>query len=234
MKSTELPHKEPPAIPPFLQEFPIDPTTTLAYIQTEISSIYSAAKTSSNDNDQALHINHDRYIEIYNAVYNFCKESKSRPPANNVEILYRWLASEIRSFCKSTRGNALGLDSDDEMDPVSARKMLTTYMACHRTFTKLTSLVRGLVRFWDRHWMRREWSEKKIPVASVEDLHRAIWKEEILDIDAKNSLSKKGLEKLVDAVAVLRGSEDGMSNHDLTLVKDVSKSLSVLDLTLES
>jgi len=81
--------------------------------------------------------------------------------------------------------------------------------------------------------MRREWSEKKIAVASVEDLHRAIWKEEILDSDTKNSLSKKGLEKLANAVAVLRESEGGISDYDLALVKDVSKSLSVLELTLE-
>jgi hypothetical protein len=39
---------------------------------------------------------------------------------------------------------------------------------------------------------------------------------------------------LVDAVAVLRGAEGGMTDYDLALVKDVVKSLSVLDLTLES
>jgi hypothetical protein len=32
----------------------------------------------------------------------------------------------------------------------------------------------------------------------------------------------------------LRETEGGMSDYDLTLVKDVVKSLSVLDLTLES
>jgi N-acetyl-beta-hexosaminidase len=82
--------------------------------------------------------------------------------------------------------------------------------------------------------MRRESAEKKIPVASIVDLHRVVWKEEILDIDAKNLLSKKGLEQVVDAVAVLKETEGGMSDYDLTLVKDVSKSLTVLDLTLES
>jgi hypothetical protein len=234
MKPTELPFKEPPAVPPFLQGVPIDPTTTLAYIQTEISSIYSAANTSNNDDDQALHINHDRYIEIYTAVHNFCKDPKSRPPAKNLEVLYRWLASEIRSYCKHIRGNALGLNNDHEMDVAVARKMLTTYMVCHCRFTKLSSLVRNLLGFWDRHWMRREFAEKRIPVASIIDLHKAVWKEEILEVDAKSSLSKEGLEKLADAVAILKETERGMSDYDLALVKDVSKSLTVLDLTVES
>jgi hypothetical protein len=234
MKPTQLVFKEDQAIPPFLQNNPIDPTTTLAYIQTEISSIYSAANTSNNDIDQALHIDHDRYIEIYTAVYNFCKDSKSQPPAKNVEVLYRWLASEIRSYCKHIRGNALCIDCDAGMDVIAARKTLTRYMTCQRRFTKLSSLVRNLLGFWDRHWMRREFAEKKIPVASVVDLHKAVWKEEILDIDAKNSSSKKGLEQVTDAVAVLKETEGGMSDYDLALVKDVSKSLSVLDLTLDS
>jgi hypothetical protein len=82
--------------------------------------------------------------------------------------------------------------------------------------------------------MRRESDEKKIPVASIQDLHRVVWKEEILDIDAKNSLSKKGLEQVTDAVAILKEIERGVSDYDLALVKDVSKSLTVLDLTLES
>jgi hypothetical protein len=239
MKPTELPFKEPPAIPPFLQNNPIDPTTTLAYIQTEISNIYSAAKTSSNNNDdQVFKINNDKYIEIYTAVTQFgalgMQRSKSQPPAENGEVLYRWLTSEIRSYCKHIRINALGIDSNDEMDVVAARKILTTYMACHCRFTKLSSLVRNLLGFWDRHWMRRESDEKKIPVASIQDLHRVVWKEEILDIDAKNSLSKKGLEQVTDAVAILKEIERGVSDYDLALVKDVSKSLTVLDLTLES
>jgi hypothetical protein len=238
MKPTEFLPKEDQAIPPFLQNNPIDPTTTLAYIQTEISSIYAAAKTSNNNDDQVLKINNDKYIGIYTAVTEFSvlamQRSKSQPTAENGEVLYRWLASEIRSYCKHIRVNALGIDSDHEMDVVAARKLLATYTACHRTFTRLSSVVRNLLGSWDRHWMRRESAEKKIPVASIVDLHRVVWKEEILDIDAKNLLSKKGLEQVVDAVAVLKETEGGMSDYDLTLVKDVSKSLTVLDLTLES
>jgi hypothetical protein len=238
MKPTELPFKEPPAIPPFLDGNPIDPDTSLAYIQTEISNIYSAAKTTDNDNDQAIRVESNKYIEIYTAVFNFCKEamqkSQSQPPAKNGEVLYRWLTSEIRSYCKHICGSALSLNNDDGMDVIAARKILTTYIACHHAFVKLSSLVRNLLGFWDRHWMRREHDEKKIPVASIIDLHKVVWKEEILDVDAKNSLSKEGLEKLADAVAILKETQRGMTDYDLALVKDVSKSLTVLDLTVES
>jgi hypothetical protein len=237
MQPTELPYKEIPAIPPFLQENHIDPSTTLAYIQTEISNIYSAAKALDND-DAALQIEHDRYIKIYTAVFDFCKTamqtSNSQPPAENGQILYRWLTSEIRNYCKHIRNDTFGIASDGEMDVIAARKILTTYLSCHGRFAKLSSLVKGLLGPWDRHWMRREWSVKKIQVASIEELHRAVWKEEILDIDPKNSLSKKGLEEVTDAVAVLREAEGGVAEYDLALVKDVVNSLSVLDLTLES
>jgi hypothetical protein len=120
------------------------------------------------------------------------------------------------------------------MDVIAARKTLATYMSYYRTFEKVSSLVRSLVRFWDRHCLLREWDLKKVRVSSVENLHHALWKEEVLGVGAGNSLEKKGLEELVDAVAVLRETEGGMSDYDLTLVKDVVKSLSVLDLTLES
>jgi hypothetical protein len=157
-------------------------------------------------------------------------KNKSKPVgwAVNNRDLYDFLDSEIQNYCRYIRGNNLEVDSDG-VDVIGARKTLTTYLSCFRTFEKLASLVRSLVRFWDRHWMRREWHEKKIRVASVEDLHRTLWKEEVLEIDAK-----KRLEELVDAVAVLRETEGGVSEYDLALVKDVVKALSVLDLTLES
>jgi hypothetical protein len=231
MQSSQSLLKTDPAIPLFLQQKPIDPTTTLTYLKTEISSIYTAAKTPEN-NDKALHIDHDRYITIYTAVFDYCTmtKNKSKPVgwAVNNRDLYDFLDSEIQNYCRYIRGNNLEVDSDG-VDVIGARKTLTTYLSCFRTFEKLASLVRSLVRFWDRHWMRREWHEKKIRVASVEDLHRTLWKEEVLEIDAK-----KRLEELVDAVAVLRETEGGVSEYDLALVKDVVKALSVLDLTLES
>lgn len=82
--------------------------------------------------------------------------------------------------------------------------------------------------------MRSEYGLKKIQVASVEDLHKAIWKEEVLGVDAKNKEEKKGLADLTDAVAVLRATEGGMIEYDSVLVRDVVKGLSGLSVTLES
>jgi hypothetical protein len=223
--------KDDPAIPHFLQQKPIDPTTTLTYLKTEISSIYTAAKTPEN-NDEALHIDHKRYIQIYTAVFDYCTmtKNKSKPVgwAVNNRDLYDFLDSEIQRYCRHIREKVWEIDGDG-VNVIGARRTLTTYMSCYRTFEKLAALVRSLVRFWDRHWMCREWDLKRVRVASVEDLHRTLWKEEVLEIDAK-----KRLEELVDAVAVLRETEGGVSEYDLALVKDVVKALSVLDLTLES
>ena len=73
--------------------------------------------------------------------------------------------------------------------------------------------------------MRHQWALRKIKIASVEELHKMVWKEEVLE--------KEGLEVVVvDAIAVLRKSGGGMAEYDSVLVKDVVESLSGLGITL--
>lgn len=218
------------AIPPFLQQKPIDPTAKLVYIKTEISAIYTAAKDSYTNDDQALNIDHDKYIELYTAVHDFCttivQRSKAQPGDANAEFrnLYQYLVDEIKGYCIDVRGNIFSVD-DNAMDENAARKVLTIYSSHHRKFIKLSSLLRNLLGFWDRYWIRREWLEKKIQVASVEELHKVIWKAEVLE---------KGMEGVADAVAILSETKGDMTEYDAVLVKDVVKGLSGLGVTLDS
>jgi hypothetical protein len=157
------------------------------------------------------------------------QRSKVQPGIASTEFrdLYQYLGSEIRAYCEYTRDHMLGVNNDEmDIDESSARKMLTTYLSQYRKFLKLASLARNLLGFWDRHWIRREWLEKKIQSASVEELHRTLWKEEVLE--------KKGLERVVDAVGVLRETQGGMTEYDLVLVRDIVKGLSGSGVTLES
>lgn len=112
------------------------------------------------------------------------------------------------------------------MSVTSARKVLMKYRNCYSRFARLAALVRNLLGFWDRHWIRRNWDEKKISVSSVEELHKVLWKEE--------GLEKIGLGELTDAVTILRGTKGDMTDYDLALVKDVVKGLSGLGVTLDS
>lgn len=113
----------------------------------------------------------------------------------------------------------------EDMSVTFARKVLMKYRNCYSRFARLASLVRNLMSTCDRHWVRREWLEKKIQSANVEELHRSIWKEEVLE---------KGMEGVVDAVAILRGTKGDMTEYDSVLVKDVVKGLSGLGVTLDS
>lgn len=51
----------------------------------------------------------------------------------------------------------LSIDSGIEMvDAIRARKVLIAYMSCYHAFTRLAALVKGVLRYWDRHWMRQQ------------------------------------------------------------------------------
>lgn len=202
----------------------MDPTSTLEYIKTQISNIYTAAKTSSINDEQALYIDHVRYSKLYTAVHNYCTSSH-KSKSSGYSSLYRSLVTEVQNYCIYIRDMIFSVSTEGMDGSIAARKVLVTYMACYRRFVKVAALVRGIVRVWDRHWVRQQWDNKEIQVRSVEGLHKMIWKEEVLE--------KKGLEEVTDAVAVLEKSDGDMSEYDLALVKDVVKSLFGLDVTLE-
>jgi len=214
----------------------MDPTSTLEYIKTQLSSIYTAAaKTPGPDNDdndeRALHIDHDTYAKIYTAVFDYTRISDKGPitqqsPAVRGEILFRHLFAEIEAYCQYIRGQIFGVDNNEVVGEIRARKSLNMYMSCYGRFCKLSVLVKNLLGFWNRHWVRRQWDNKKIKARSVEELHKMTWEEEVLE--------QKGLEEVTGAVAVLRELDGGMSDYDSALVKDVVKSLSGLGVTLEN
>jgi hypothetical protein len=231
MQPTPFLPTDDPAIPPFLQQRPVNPTTTLTYIQTQISAIYTTAKTSNNNN-QIPYLSHDTYSKIYTAVFDYLTKSKESAWVLG-GVIYRFLHSEIQNYCKHIRNNIFGTGNGDT-DITTARKRLGLYMSSYRIFAKVSSLVRGLVRVWDRHWMRREYGLRKIRVASVEDLHKAIWKEEVLGVDVEGMSEKNGVEELTDAVAILRATEGGMTDYDSVLLRNIAKGLSGLGVTLES
>ncbi|KAI4763407.1 hypothetical protein E4T52_04606 [Aureobasidium sp. EXF-3400] len=211
------------AVPPFLQERNIDPTTTLAYIKTEISAIYTAAKDFDTNNDDILHISQDKYIKLYTAIFDYFRRLKTPSTPLSLtdkgRIIFQYLDCEIRVFCKDVRDIIFTVEAErEDMSVTCARKVLMK-------FARLASLVRNLMSTWDRHWVRREWLEKKIQSANVEELHKAIWKEEVLE---------KGMEGVVDAVAILREAKGDMTEYDAALVKDVVKGLSGLGVTLDN
>lgn len=220
------------AVPPFLRDISIDPSSTLEYITTHISAIYTAARSSSINDEDIVHIDHDTYAKIYTAVFNYTRtpEKQSKAQQSSIAkggILFRHLLAEIRGFCEYVRDEIFGVDSDDEIsDEARARKILMLYMSCYGRFSRLSLLVKNLMGFWNRHWVAHQWALREIKVSSVEELHKMVWKEEVLE--------NGGSREVVYAVAVLGRRGVRITEHDSVLVKDVVRSLSGLGVTLES
>ncbi|TIA33691.1 Cullin repeat-containing protein [Aureobasidium pullulans] len=215
-----------PQVPIFLRNTPTDPVATLAYIQSQITAIYSTASAEQQD-DNAPKLDHDTYINIYTAIHSYCTATKS--PKG--EDLYRYLEKEVRNYCHGVRSYIFITDNDEEGDP--ARRLLKAYMTQYNKFAHLSNLVKNLMQVLERHWIRREIDERKKNVYLIEDLNKMIWRQEVLQVSANTVPTKQGLGEVADAVTELREKGGGTAEYDLKLVKNVVKSLSSLGLTLD-
>lgn len=156
-----------------------------------------------------------------------------------------WLDGEIRAHTSIIRDRIFDTDTGKEGGGVeegrgvdaakdTARAMLNKYTEAYTQFEKLASLVGNLLGFWDRHWLRREWIEKKTRVADVREMHARVWKEEVLGVRDGGEGREDGVERLVNGVTNLRGTEGSVSKSDEGLIKDVLESLSSLGVGLET
>lgn len=207
-----------------------DPLIILKYIESEIFSLYTAASTKPTD-ETPPHLARSKYLDIYTAIHDYDLATKKRDSPVSGEYLYHWLGSQMRDYCTSTRGYIFRGQHDDN-DASSSRHLLTTYLSCYRKFGRLATLVANLMQCWERHWLRRVKDEKKISVGSIEELHKLVWRQEVLESNARDSVSKTVLEELHTAMAVLEETRYGTREDDLGIVKDVVQSLSCIGFTI--
>ncbi|KAI5243927.1 Cullin repeat-containing protein [Aureobasidium subglaciale] len=222
-----------PQVPTFLQKKATDPAATLFYIQDQVSIIYKSARANQQD-EHPPPPDHNTYIKIYTAIWQFTTAGGRRSNAAHLagEEIYRVLEREIRNYCIDIR--EVVFTASDDADGNPPRKLLSGYVASYRRFANLSILMKNLMKYVERHWIRREIDEKKKNIYLIEDLHKLIWREEILQISAHNTLSKKGVEDLSDAVAALQGANQGITEHDRKLITDVVKALASLSITFDS
>ncbi|CAD0087133.1 unnamed protein product [Aureobasidium mustum] len=220
------PPKAEPAMASSSQSTTRDPLTLLKYIESEISSLYTSASAKPTD-ETPPHLARSKYLDIHTAIHDFDLATKKRDSAISGEYLYHWLGSQMRDYCTSMRGYIFR-DQHDDNDASSSRNLLTAYLSCYRKFGRLAILVANLMQCWERHWLRRAKDEKKISVGSIEELHKLVWRQEVLESIARDSVSKKVLEELHTAMEVLEETRYGTREGDLRIVKDVVQSLSCL------
>jgi len=214
------------------------PTVTLADIQNQFSSIYTAAR----DTNTVPQMSQTEYLEIYTSVCNFGMASKAKKTDawnRQGKALFTWLDAEIRTHTRIVRDDifgveGLGADGSVTFTSDAAREVLNKYVEGHAGFEGLSSLVGNLLGSWDRHWLRREWHEKKTRVANVKDMHRLIWKEEVLGLGDGSAVEGNRVKRLGDAMTKLKGLEGAVEELDEKCITDIRKSLSDLGVILET
>jgi len=187
-------------------------------------------------------MNQTEYLEIYTSVCNFGMASKAKKTDawnRQGKVLFTWLDAEIRTHTRIVRDDVFGMGGLGGNGSVvftreAAREVLNKYVECYAGFERLSSLVGNLLGFWDRHWLRREWHEKKTRVANVKDMHRLVWKEEVLGVGDGSAVEGNGLKRLGNAMTKSRGMEGAVEELDEEFITDVRKSLSNLGVILET
>ncbi|KAG9670612.1 hypothetical protein KCU99_g6064, partial [Aureobasidium melanogenum] len=217
---------------PSRQETHENPAPTLAWIQSRVHDIYSAAKHLPPDS-KSVPMSADAYAKIYTAIFDYVVGGKRGSAHLKGEDLYRSLEREIRTYCSDIRHELFPKETqENDMDKSAAERLLTAYILQWERFMKLTKFVRNLFHFVERHWIRREISEKRKNVYTIEDLHKKLWKEETLQIQ-KDEPSSQELQSLTAAALVLREKAGNMTVEDTSLIEYVVKSLSSIGLSID-
>lgn len=208
-----------------------DPASTLAWIQSRIHNIYSATK-HLQPGSHAITIPAGSYAEIYGAIFNYCIVTKAKPHKGdlNGEDLYCSTEREIRAYCSDIR-HEIFLKENQGIDKDVAEKLLKMYIVQWERFLKLAKVIRNLLGFLQRHWIRREISLKHQNIYLIEDLHKKVWKEETLQVK-KDEPSSRELQALTDAAVMLRHKAGGITT-ETDLVQSVVNALSIVDLNID-
>jgi hypothetical protein len=214
-------------------EFPKPPTTekkasncatTLAWLRTNIATIYSAGRAASSQ-DHPPTLARSAYLDMYSTVHSFCMDAKQRSPPGGPldgEHLYRGIKDEIKSHCTEVRTLLLASRNSAEAD--DARQIIEDYLAHWQMLARLAALVKNLMQPLERDWIVRNMSEKKKDVILIMDLHTVVWKREILEVGVDSTEAAAGSE-LERALKTLQTQGEDGSESDRDLAERFVESL---------
>jgi len=174
--------------PPSFKDTQADPGATLAWLTENISTIYQTARTTSPYPDKPPALSRSAYLGLYTTAHNYVEITKHAYQANpndleplNGQDLYQSLEKIIRSHCARISARLFTTASDTGDSGAASHAMIQEYLAQHQMLTQhLATLIAHLLRHLDRVWIRREVDEKRRGVHFIPDLHKIIWKEEIV------------------------------------------------------
>jgi len=100
------------------------------------------------------------------------------------EEVYIALQKQLRKHCIRVRNLLLTVEDAD----AAAAKTSNVYMARYEQHMHVADLMKNVLRFLERHCIIREPDEHRYTlngheVYTIKDLHKEVWKEEILKLD---------------------------------------------------
>ncbi|USW56455.1 Putative cullin repeat-like-containing domain superfamily [Septoria linicola] len=210
--------------PPTPKETRADPATALAWLKDRFTQIYSAQRLAQGI---PLVIPMATYMQIYTVIHGYVTTVRSQsgkgPPVGGGDI-YHSLTQDVKACCESGREIILR-STEGSSGEVDTQRLVQVYNRLWTAFLDTTNQADHLFRFVERHYVKREIDENRKDIYLIRQLHRRIWAEEILGVDAASGQPVP--EKPLDILFAIR-QENGKQSQDEESVANVKTAVSSL------
>jgi hypothetical protein len=208
-----------------------DPAATLAWLKTNIATIYTVGRTTPAQ-DELPTLARSTYLDMYSAVHDYCMVRKAAPRSQQKDVLtpghlYYGLRDAIATHCSEVRVQLIYTENSTGVDVDGARRMIGNYLAQQERFTQLADLISHLLRSLDRDWIAREISENKKDIHLIKDLHSLVWDNKILQVGVDSAEAACG-SKIATAMATLQEQSEEAVEDDNDLIGRFLESLKAM------
>lgn len=209
---------------PSTQDTKNDSAATLAWLKTNVSAVYLAARTNPSPGEPPR-LSRSAYLDFYTTAHDYCMVTKTARSPPLRDDLYHGLRDAIQAHCSEVRKilfdpkNVAGVDG--------ARHTIGEYLAQWQRFTHVAFLVANLLRPLEKDWISRLIDEKRKDVYRIKELHTNVWKTEILQIGVDSTMAATGSELQKALVTLQEHGEDGVGS-DNNLVERFLESLKAI------
>ena len=207
-----------------------DHAATLGWLKTSIAAIYLAARSPPTQ-DQPPTLARSAYLHLYATAHEYTDSTKTARESPNSGDLYRFLWDQINAHCSEVRAHLSAAEHGEGID--GARRTIEDYLSHWHHFMLLAGLVANVLRSLDRTHIQQMISEKRKDWYYIKELHKLVWKNEILQLDEGSAEGDTGA-KLASAIAVLQKEPVDQIESDKDLVDRFLESLEALDRQLKA
>jgi hypothetical protein len=202
-----------------------DHATALAWLKTSIAAIYLAARSSPTQ-DQPPTLARSAYLNLYSTAHEYTDSTKTAKESPNSSDLYRFLWDQIKTQCSEVHANLSVAEDGEGID--GARRTIENYLSHWHHFMLLAGLVANVLRSLDRTHIQVMVSAKQKDWYYIKDLHKLVWKDEILKLNKDSTETDVG-SNVASAMATLQKQTGNVLESDKDLENRLLESLQALD-----